>query len=416
VFLLSLALRAAAPAWAETSGQLSGQLAGKVSGKVLSGRMEDEPKPGSHEAPSPEGGAQAAANVNRFEAALRLVASGKEAAAAEALLRLAHEQPQDDIAPEALFEAGVLYEEHINDPEAARRCYKELGERYPHSRLLRRAQQRLSQLDIALRSGPAPLITFQAILRKSAEGSKERFLRLSELLTAHPDFSLADQVLFLLADTALRSGDRAGLERSLQELYRRFPRSVWAAQGHRLHAEALLQAHHIAAARAEYRVLLDYPGPLWPLISSEGLVSCQRAARLLYAAVAAGLYLGLCALFILIRHYRRLWPPPFELWYYAPVAALLTLAALPGQGGGSAPLVTPLWELGLFGTGLSWLAAASARDAAPAGRAARDLFRLGLGLLSRAMAVAAVCYLVVYHHGLIEVIVETLQNGPEGGG
>src|SRR6185369_2404567 len=119
----------------------------------------------------------------------------------------------------------------------------------------------------------------------------------------------------------------------LDVLYRRFSKSAWAAQGHRLHAESLLQSRRIDEARAHYLALADFPGPLWPLVSREGLVACKKAMRLLYAALFAWAFLALGALFSLWRGRRHLWPPPFELYYYLPVAAFLTLAAFMVQRG-----------------------------------------------------------------------------------
>jgi TolA-binding protein len=350
------------------------------------------------------------AGAVRFDAILRLVAVGKERQAAAELVQLAHERPADDIAPEALFEAGQLYEDQLAEPEAAQRCYRELVTRYPSSRLLKRAQQHLGHLDSALRTGAAPLIRFQAILRSTKEGSKQRRDQLSALLTESPNFSLADHALFLLADTALRGGDRKAADAWLATLFARFPQSTWTAQGHRLRAESLLLAHQIDAARLHYHALEHFTaaGPLWPLVAREGLETCRQAERWLYFSRGAWLYLGLCALGALVRGRRHLWPPPTELWYYLPVAGLFSLAGLLVQGGA---LVAPLWQFGLAGTALSWLSASAAQAAA--GSSQGRLWRLFSGLVLRALAVLALVFLVIYHHSLIELILETLRNGPE---
>lgn len=389
---------------------------------VLNGSIEDdEPAAPSPPAGSESGPGAAASSIARFDAALQLVSAGQERQAAALLVRLATERPTDEIAPEALFEAGLLYEEHLGKPEAAQRCYRKIRERYRTSRLLRRAEQRLEHLDTALRTGATALVSFQQILRDTTSGSRERYARLGALLSQEPSFALADQVLFLLADTALRSGQPSLAMGHFEELYRRFPLSQWAAQGHRLHAETLLQSRKLAEARLHYQALEGFSGALWPLLSREGLLACQRAARRLYFAIAAWGFLGGFGLLLLVRGRRHLWPPPFEIFYYVPVAGFLTLAAWILQRGQGGPLFLPIGQFGLAGALLSWLAAAAAEESSPFPhfrknlRAPRQLAPLLAGLLGRALAVAALCYLIVYHHGLIEILVETLKNGPETG-
>jgi len=387
-------LLVAAAAWADEGG-------------VLSGSIDDDTAESGKGRPDGGGSASgpaASASAVRFDAALRLLTTGQERRAALELVKLAHERPEDDVAPEALFEAALLYEETLSEPETARRYYRELCERYPHSRLLRRAQKRLEALAAALSTGAAPLVLFQAILRSTGESSRERQSRLAALLAEHPDFALADQALFLLADTALRLGEGDAARRYLDELYRRYPQSQWAGQGHKLHAETLLASRRIAEARSHYQALLRFPGPLWPLLAQEGLVACSQASRRLYLAITAWGLLGLLALCALYYGRKGLWPPPFEIYYYVPVAGFLSGAALLVQGGAGGAVVAPIWQFGLAGAVLSWLAAAAAR---------RPRSRLFWGLFVRAAGVVALSYLIVYHHGLIDVLIETVRNGPE---
>lgn len=408
---LGLALLSAASvvsvAWAEPDG-----------GTVLKGSFEDDDAEdggtgevaGEVAADGTRAPAPVAAGAARFDAALRLVATGREREAASELAKLAHERPGDDIAAEALFEAGLLYDDQLAEPETAQRLFRELCTRYPSSRLLKRAQQRLVHLDAALRTGAAPLVEFQAIIRSAPEGSRERQMRLTALLARHPSFALADHAYFLLADTALRQSDRPAAERQLQTLYRLHPRSIWTAQGHRLMAEWLLQSRQIAAARVEYQALekFEAAGPLWPVIAREGLAACQRAQRQRYFVGAAWLYLGLGALLALWRGRRHLWPPPLEVWYYAPVAGFLALAGILVQSG---TILVPLSQFAGLGAALTWLSAAAAQASSEA--PVRQRRKLWLGLAARALAALAICYVIIYHHSLIELIVETLRNGPD---
>jgi len=405
-----------APAWAAPGEPLSGSLADEPSEEADA--ITAEAVAEAADAGSPAVAAERrpdAALSARFEAALRLIGSGageRQRQAAQQLEALASEAPGSELAPEALFEAAQLYEEHLAEPEAARRCYRSLVRRYPQSRLLRRASQRLLQLDAALRSGAPALITFQQILRTTGEASAERRARLLTLISESPNFALADQALFLVADTSLRLGDEAVAAQQFASLYQRFPRSLWSAQGHRAQAEADLRARRIDSARAHYVALQAYPEAPWPLIASEGLRACNSAARRQLAAIAAWTFLLLGAALSLWRSRRVLWPAPFEVWYYAPLSTFLSAVALWAQGGA---LAAPIAVLGLSGTAIAWLSAAAARRlvAQPSGSRLLAWARLFSGLGLRALAVLALCFLVVYHFNLVELVAETLRNGPD---
>lgn len=417
--VLSLGDRAAEAAQGEPlSGSLADEVADEVADEAdaITAEAVAHPVDAGTKSSAHSGEGRAAAALSaRFEAALRLIGSGdseRSRQAARELEALAAEAPQSELAPEALFEAAQLYEEHVGDPEAARRCYRSLVQRYPHSRLLRRANQRLIQLDVALRSGAPALVTFQQILRTTGEASAERRARLLTLLAESPDFALADQALFLAADTSLRLGDETAAAAQFASLYQRFPRSLWSAQGHRAQAEADLRARRIDSARAHYGALQAYPEAPWPLIQSDGLRACKTAARRQSAATAAWVFLLGCAGFSLWRSRRVLWPAPFEVWYYLPLSTFLSAVALWAQGGA---LALPIGILGLGGTAMAWLSAAAARQLVmrPQGSRAREWARLLSGLGLRVAAVLALCFLVVYHFNLVELVAETLRNGPD---
>lgn len=353
----------------------------------------------------------------RFEAALRLLSSGQAGAAATALSALAHERPEDDVAPEALFEAAQLYEEQLGEPEKARMLYRTLVEQYPASRLLRRAQHRLAQLETGLRTGAAPLQQFQQILRTTTEASPPRIAALRALLAAQPDFALADQALYLLGGAELRAGDAGAAAATFAALYRRFPASEWAAQARKTEAEAHLSGRRFAAARASYQALARFSGPLWPETAAEGLETTQRLARQWLASLVAAAIAALVFVVGVLRGRYALWPPPLEVKYFAPVAAFFVALGIGVQGGSLAP---PIVSLGFGGLLLCWLSAALLRQAAeeraaaetPPGRLATVL-GFTWGALWRIAAAAALAYLIVYHHGLIDLVTETLKNGPD---
>jgi hypothetical protein len=141
-------------------------------------------------------------------------------------------------------------------------------------------------------------------------------------------------------------------------------------------------------------------------------MACERLERHRLWVQLAIAYLGLLSLALLLRSRRTLWPPPLEVYYYAPVATFLVGLSLWVKGG---MFVAPLSLLAGLGAGLNWLAAAAARRASqrrPARRWRRALY-LGVGLAWRLLAVIALCYVVVKTQGLWELLIETLRNGAD---
>lgn len=362
---------------------------------------------------TPPGAPTHSAAQARFDAALRRIGTDdaqSERQAAVELEALANdpETRRDDLAPEALFEAGQLYDEHLGDPESARRCYRALLVRFPSSRLVRRAAQRLALLETALRSGAAPLVQFQQILRTTDGAQPARRDKLQALLVQHPDFALTDQALFLMGDTSLRLGDDAAAARHFATLHARYPRSVWSAHAHRAQAEADLRAHRIQSARGHYHALQPFTEAPWPIIESDGLRACNTAAMRLSIVWSSWLYLLGAGALCVLRARRRLLPVPADVWYYLPIATFLSLVAWWAQGGA---LALPIAALGGGGTAIAWLAAASARvlpTSAAGGRG--PLLR---GLVWRGLAVVALFLVVTYHFNLVDLVVETVRNGPD---
>lgn len=354
-----------------------------------------------------------------FEAALKQLAAGKAAEAAAALARLGAEVPEDEVAPEALFEAAQLYDEQLARPEEAQRLYALVAQRYPSSRLVRRAENRSAQIAASLRSGAAPLVRFQEIVRTTSEGSPERIARLEELVAKEPGFALIDQALYLLGHARLRAG-RPDAGAAFVELRRRAPDSEWTARADQAEAEGLLRSRRFDEARTIYHRLLQRGGPLWSLVGQEGLDRCQLGRRRQlgsYAAYGFLLLVGLvhAAGFLRARRAKQpqkgLWPPPLEVLYYAPVAGFLIAVSLRMKTGGGA-LSPSLLYIALGGVLIAWLSGASAQRRPPQRRSAA-IAGVVLGLLWRALAVFALTYAVLEGQDYLDMVLETARNGPD---
>lgn len=384
---------------------------------IATGQIDDGPDGETEKAAPPAGEpVDPGRGQARFEAALRLFTAGNKpdaaSAAAAALEQLARELPADEIAPEALFEAAQLNDEQLGRPDQAERLYEALLRGYPSSRLIRRAESRLGQLREGLRTGTSALIRFQRIIRATAEGSAERIAQLSALLRERPEFALADQTLYLLGSAQLRAGQDEAAAGSFATLFSRFPASEWAAHGHKAQADALIAKGRCETARLHLRALGERRGTVWVRAAEEGLQQCSLLERRRVWSQLALAYLAVLCGGLLFRARRTLWPPPLEVYYYAPVAGFLVLVSLGVKGG---LYLLPVLLLAGSGAALSWLGAAAARRAVQHKRrgAARRALQVTAGLLWRALAVAAICYLVVDSQGLFELLIETVRNGAD---
>lgn len=368
------------------------------------------PTPTTQPAPATQPALQA-----RFFAALKKGGSPELAtvAAAEAeLAAIARENPDDDLAPEALYEAAQLCEGRLGRLEAAAAHYQALISGYPASRLLRRAENRLADLRSGLSTGEKPLQEFHEILRTTEENSAARAARLRELLKAHPDFALADRALYLVGAAAEKAGDFSESERALVELARRFPDSEWSAQGHKLHGDSLLARGRPIDALAHYQALSRFAekSPLWQSLRDASIFAAERALSRRKWALASLGGLVVWGLFLLARARRFLLPVPFEVVYLAPVSGLFVGLSAALKGG---IMLAPVTMLSLGGLVIAWLLAAHVefmkKEAAGQRRIGALILLLGFALLSG----VALLYLTAYQHGLIDLIIETLKNGPE---
>lgn len=394
--------------------------AAEPDGGVPTGQVEEGPAgEGGAQGGTASGAGDASRGQARFEAALRLYTAGKSpdaagaSAAAAALEQLARELPQDEIAPEALFEAAQLSDEQLGRPEQAQKLYAELLQRYPSSRLVRRAESRLAQLRQGLRTGADVLTRFQHILRTTQESSADRIRELAALARERPEFALADQTLYLLASAQLRAGQEAAAAATFSALESRFPASEWTAYGHKAQADALIEKGACTKARTHLAALAQRQGLIWTSAAAEGFAHCRELDhRRLWLRLALG-YLGVLLLGLLAKGRRMLWPPPFEVFYYTPVAAFMVLVSLAIKGG---LYLVPVLLLAGLGVALNWLGAAAAAQRAAAGQRGgplRQLAHVGIGLLLRALAAAAICYVVIDTQGLFDLLMETVRNGAD---
>ena len=339
-----------------------------------------------------------------FDRAMEQLGTKDAAQATAALQDLALRHPHSELAPEALFAAAQQLEEQQGQPAVALRLYQQVVAGYPESRLLRRAESRIAQLSVSLQSGESKLVRFQTILRTTSDKSLERQTQLLALLSEQPQFALADQVMYLLLDGAIRRGaPDSEIASRHQQLVTKFPASDFCARGQQAYAEQLVRSGQYSDARRIYIQLAGRSEPLWQKTATDGLVALADAERRRLIAALGGLTLLAATVGIALRRRKELWPPPLEVAYYLPVGLFFVLVASIIQG---AQFARPLLVLLVGGVVLCWLSAAAARS----GKRPSSLL---LGTLWRGGLAALLCYLAIERQGLLELVLETLRNGPE---
>lgn len=367
---------------------------------ALSQRAGQEP---TDEQPSPDAPDDPAVRT-AFDRAMERLGTKDAAQATAELQELARKHPHSALAPEALFVAAQQLEEQLGQPDEALRLYRVLVANHPDSRLIRRTESRIAQLSVSLQSGAAQLVRFQTILRTTSDRSPERATQLQALLTDVPQFALADQVMYLLLDGAIRQeAPEPAIVSHMTRLVTKFPHSDFCARGQQVYAEHLVRSGRYSDARRVYLQLGDRQEPLWQKTATDGLSALAEAERRRLIAATGGLTLLGSMLGIALRRRRELWPPPLEVAYYLPVGLFFVLVASLLQG---AQFARPLLVLLLGGVALCWLSAAAARSTLRP----RSLV---LGTLWRGGLAALLCYLAIERQGLLELVLETLRNGPE---
>jgi len=73
----------------------------------------------------------------------------------------------------------------------------------------------------------------------------------------------------------------------------------------------------------------------------------------------------------------------------------------------------PVLLLAIGGALINWAAAVSLRVSPPPTSTRRRLLMLAFLVLWRIIAVLALGYLVLHTQGLLDVVIETVENGPE---
>lgn len=342
----------------------------------------------------------------------------RAADAATAASDVAGEVAGDPMLPDAMFTAARACEERLRDPVRALVLYERILERFPDARVAMASQRRAHHLreQVGARGGSSE--EARELARLMADGERlplAEALRRADELAGRP-WPGAAEVLLWSAELVRRRGALDEAIARYRAVLARYRGSAAAVRALRGLAGAAVERGDWALAE-EMALALPIVEPADALTRDELLAKAKRgrtAGR--WAAIAqATLIAGSVALLLSLLQLggwrvgaaRALWPPPIEVAYMAPVAALITGASFTGNVS-----ITPAVAI-ICGGGLAlaWLSGATLTEAR---RRQRESKARSLGhLVTCAAAVLALAYLAIISTGLLDLLISTVQLGPE---
>lgn len=319
---------------------------------------------------------------------------------------------------DTLFAAARACEDRLHDPARALALYERLLRELPHARVAIAAERRATMLraSVGARGEHAREATELEQLIANAdtlppETVIERAARLADATwDGAPDAAL------WLAEYERRLKRYASAQERYARVAARWPGTPQALAAIRGGAGNAID--HGAWSLAEELTRQLPTATLGDRVLRDDLFAAARRGRLLsriyltawiaLVLVAAGLVGSLVE--ASLRGGRR-WPalrPPFEVWFLAPLAALLVAYAYLEQPA-IAPTVTSITLGGLV---LAWLSGATLDVLRARARPVR--WRATLHVVGCGVAVLALCYITVTRNELVDLLVETIRSGPEG--
>ncbi|MHB1844369.1 MAG: tol-pal system YbgF family protein [Deltaproteobacteria bacterium] len=305
------------------------------------------------------------------------------------------------------FEAARLADERLHDPLRAAKLYGDYVSAFPQGPYAQLARDR--QHYLVTSSGPTPeaLAEYDDSLRAFSRGDIVPSLhRVEDVVLRYPAFPLRARACFWLSNALRNRKDLAGAERWLRVIVTDMPGSEDARRAELAIGALRQQAFEFGSAIDIYQRYVDSPDPLAREIARTQLafsIEGRRWRRLYFAGL---LLLGLslvCLVLGVVRRRAPLWPLPWEVRLFLPIAALLTALTfrLDSRVGVAVTLIFAGGAL------LATLEGAYLRVAAP-GTLAR-LLHLGLAV----GAAASLAYCAIYGVNLTDLVVTTLEQGAD---
>lgn len=271
---------------------------------------------------------------SRYYQALQQVRAGNPRGGLEALAGLVEHHADSAFADDAMLEMARILEEELDQPARALATYRELLQRFPDSRMARRARARVEFLSSHLDAGEQALNTYRDILEHGATRPvDESIRRMRRLLDEHPDFSLAPRALHWMASLLVRARRLERARALLHELVEAYPEDPAAGQAWTLLGRLAVDRGDLDEAERALTAMARVPGEEWAAASREALGRVERLRwrRRVRAGCVAVWGLALLWLAGLLVWRVRAGAMPAGWWRRPPaeaVVGLLILAAL----------------------------------------------------------------------------------------
>lgn len=359
---------------------------------------------------------------DRFNDAANRIADEKYEEAVRQLEALAGEAPDHRLAPEALFTAAEIREEHLNDPVAALALYRKIEATYPDSRPALAASRRAESIRKQIgeqQEGLEPQRRFTEIREGFPDRPEEQTIAMTEeLLRDFPDWVGAPSVAMWLAEVDLRAGRTDEAMRRYAAAADRYPASDARFDALMGATEAALQIGRTEDAQRFIDEMDTAGDPGRQALRRDALRQLGRVQGRSQLAIVAAFVAAACFLLLAGSLWRAtgspalaaraLWPPPVELLYMAPVGVFLSAAAFTGYDG-LGPSVTAICAAGMAAAWLSGAGLAVRRATPDAHRVAAVVVHS----LAACAIVLAVAYWALLKFELLDPVLDTLRNGPD---
>ena len=359
------------------------------------------------------------ARAARFDAAMAAVSSAP-ARAVDELIALAADAPAAPIAADALLLAARTAEDRLHDPVRALALYEQLGRRYPDARASKAASRRAEALRALVGDDGqhAAAATAFGELRAMAGQRLTTAERTTAEALADAAWPGAIDAALWLADVDARDGRVTQARTRLAALMVRTAGTPRDGDVVRAAASLAIRAGAIAEAEQLIARLPAAPsgaGAADAVVASElraALAHARTRQRVVHVALLVALVGVLLLVALLVsaagslRHVGRALRPPIDVWYIAPVLAVLVLAAATGFVG----IGRAVALIAGANINMTWLSGAGLGAAAARGRSTPRV--LAHALLAP-MVVLAVATAVLASGDLADLVLATLRDGPD---
>ncbi len=341
------------------------------------------------------------------------LATDDPAALAAAIGDIERAPTTPDLA-DVLFAAGRACEDRLHDPARALAIYERIVRELPDAGISIAASRRIEQLR-GVKEHAKEAAELATLIADTDRLSRDEVVRRADALIAAPWPGAADAALWL-ADWQCRIARYRDAQTSYTRVRERWPNTRNERLALRNGASCAIEAHEWTLA-VELATRLPSETESDRAVRDDLLAGAERGQRRdrLYVASWIGLVLALVLMLASLADAiarggirRPALRPPVEVWFLAPVAAVIVAASFTAHRA-IAPAVL---RISIVGVALAWMSGAALDLLRQRGRPVRA--RAIVHVVACAVAIVSVGYIAITRDGLLDMLAETVQFGPGG--